>query len=373
VLDLTKKWSFAELKALRRKAMEWFESHGRDLPWRNTSDRYSIWLSEIMLQQTQVATVIPYYQRFLKRFPTIRDLASADLDEVYQLWAGLGYYRRARQLHEAAKMVAENHHGSFPADPLSVHSLPGVGRYTGNAILTFADDAKLPIVEANTQRLYSRLLRWRGVGSSKESQALLWEFATQVLPKESGSGQLNQALMEIGSQLCLPKNPHCLLCPLMKMCPTFAHGEQSLIPSPKKPKEYTELAEAALIIRDPLGRYLLRRCSAAERWAGLWDFPRFDSTHCKTQSSLRKSLASQFQVRFGCGLHLGKAVHQLKHAVTRYRITLTGYEAELDESRGPFACKEIETSWAAPMEIERLALNSSGKRLWNWLQKHPED
>lgn len=326
-----------------------------------------------MLQQTQVATVIPYYHRFLDFFPTVRDLANADLDEIYRLWAGLGYYRRARQLHEAAKQVVENHEGMFPSDPQSVHALPGIGRYTGNAILTFAQDARLPIVEANTQRLYSRLLRWKGLGTSKESQVALWEFATQVLPPSKGSGRLNQALMEIGSQVCLPKNPACLLCPLSKLCPTFAHGEQSLIPAPKKPKEYTELVEAAVVLRDPGGRYLLRRCSQDERWAGLWDFPRFDITACKTPSAVRKSVSSQFQDRFGFGILLGNELHRLKHAVTRYRITLQAYEAEQDGNQGAFVSEKPEMAWCASTKMHDYALNSSGKRLWNWLQKQSND
>lgn len=370
--DSAKQWSPTELRALRKKTIEWFQGHGRDLPWRNTSDRYAIWLSEVMLQQTQVATVIPYYHRFLERFPTVSDLAAADLDEVYRLWAGLGYYRRARQLHAAAKMVSELHHGTFPSEPKDVHDLPGIGRYTGNAVLTFADDARLPIVEANTQRLYSRLIRWKSDGTTQESQKVLWDFASQVLPKGAGSGQLNQALMEIGSQLCLPKNPQCLLCPLIKLCPTFAHGEQSLIPSPKKPKAYTDLVETALIIRDLSGRLLVRRCAASERWAGLWDFLRFDTTNCRTQLDLQKSMEELVQARFGCGIHLGNQVHQLKHAVTRYRITLKALEAELDERQGGFSAPEIETLWVSPSQMNGLALNSSAKRLWNWLQKQRE-
>ena len=285
---------------------------------------------------------------------------------------GLGYYRRARQLHAAAKIVSELHTGTFPSEPKDVHALPGIGRYTGNAVLTFAEDARLPIVEANTQRLYSRLIRWKNDCSTQESQKVLWDFANQVLPKGAGSGQLNQALMEIGSQLCLPKNPQCLLCPLIKLCPTYAHGEQSLIPSPKKRKEYTDLVETALIIRDSSGLLLVRRCSASERWAGLWDFLRFDTTNCKTQLALQKSIEELVQARFGCGILLGNQVHQLKHAVTRYRITLKCFEAELDERQVGFSAPEIETLWGSPLQINGLALNSSAKRLWNWLQKQRE-
>jgi A/G-specific adenine glycosylase len=288
------------------------------------------------------------------------------------LWAGLGYYRRARQLHQAAQQIVEQHDGVFPSEPAQVLALPGIGRYTGNAILTFADDAKLPIVEANTQRLYSRLLRWKSEISAKESQSALWGFAEAILPKKSGSGQLNQAMMEIGSQLCLPKRPTCLLCPLQTICPTFEHGEQHLIPAPKLRKEYTDLNEAAVVIRDAKGRYLMRRCASDERWAGLWDFPRFDTTLCKSQASVRSSLSRQFAERFGSQLHVGNELHQLKHAVTRYRITLTSFEAVLDASETKFSAGKVEIIWCNLAQMEKLAMNASCTRLWNWLKKRSE-
>jgi A/G-specific adenine glycosylase len=240
-----REWNARRLTQLRKRATEWFQANGRVLPWRQTNDPYAIWISEIMLQQTQVATVIPYYLRFLESFPKVIDLANASLDDVYRHWAGLGYYRRARQLHDAAKKVADTHAGTFPTSHVDVANLPGIGRYTVGAILSFATDQRLPIVEANTQRLYARLLHWPEELSSKSSQNALWNFAEQVLPSKSGSGLVNQSLMEIGSQVCTAKTPSCLECPLIDLCPTFANGSQASIPAPKKPKVYTELSEGA--------------------------------------------------------------------------------------------------------------------------------
>ena len=362
-------WTQNDLARLRRLTKKWYSENGRPLPWRQTSDPYAIWVSEIMLQQTQVATVIPYYARFLQSFPSVESLAAAPLDRVYRHWAGLGYYRRARQMHEAAKVVQSELDGTFPTDYGSVSKLPGIGRYTAGAILSFSRDQRQPIVEANTQRLYARLLHLKHETSSKQGQLHLWSFAEIVLPSRSGSGKLNQALMEIGSQICLPRNPLCSVCPLKDLCPTFASGSQSTIPVPKRPKEYTELREAALVIRDIKGRILMHRCAPDERWAGLWDFPRFDVTHCKLSAAEPNSLAAQFSERFGKSILVGKKIHELKHAVTRYRITLKSYEAQIDPSlRGKWRTG-VERTWANPTKQSDLALNSSGKRLWSWLAK----
>jgi A/G-specific adenine glycosylase len=358
-------WTAAGLASVRRKALKWFSKHGRELPWRETDDPYAIWVSEIMLQQTQVATVIPFYHRFLNSFPNVVSLADATIDEVYRHWAGLGYYRRARQMHEAATVVKLTYQGVFPMDFASVLALPGIGRYTAGAILSFSSDQRLPIVEANTQRLYARLLNLREELASKEGQSQLWSFAERVLPKRSGSGAINQALMEIGSQICLPKNPLCLVCPIQSQCPAFASGSQSTIPVPKKPKQITELREAALVIHDDQGRILMRRCGPEERWAGLWDFPRFDVSDCKSIKSERISAATQFKERFGPTVLIGNSFQELKHSVTRYRITLCAYEAALEDSNRRAWKQHTEIQWLKPNEHCELALNSSAKRLWS--------
>ncbi len=236
---------------LIRKLLKWYEYAKRDLPWRSTVDPYSIWVSEIMLQQTQVATVLPYYYRFLERFPTVSNLAKAEEQELLRYWEGLGYYRRAKQLHAAAKKIVEQHHSQFPVDFDEVLNLPGIGRYTAGAICSFAYDQPTPIVEANTQRLYARLLGLREPLTEKASQLALWQFASEVLPAKPGMGSrtINHALMELGALVCTPK-PRCEACPIKSLCPTAKMGLQSEIPAPKKKKIYTDRFFAVVLVRN---------------------------------------------------------------------------------------------------------------------------
>ena len=193
-------------RAFRRQLLAWYRRHKRDLPWRRTSDPYAVWVSEIMLQQTQVATVIPYFERFLAAFPTIRALAAADERDVLRHWEGLGYYRRARQMHLAARVLVAQHAASFPRELDTVRTLPGIGRYTAGAIASIAFDLRAPILEANTVRLLSRLVAFDGDPASTAGQHALWSLADALLPAR-GCGEFNQALMELGSLVCAPPGP----------------------------------------------------------------------------------------------------------------------------------------------------------------------
>ncbi len=251
-----------------------------------------------MLQQTQVATVIPYYHRFLDRFPDPRTLANATEDEVFKLWAGLGYYRRARQLHAAAKQIVALHSGQFPRNLDAVLALPGVGRYTAQAILSFAHDDKLGIVEANTQRLYARLLYLTDPLPWSTSQKQLWDFAERIVPRK-GCGEFNQAMMEIGSQLCTPRNPNCAECPLLPLCPTGERQHTDRVPAPKDKKIITPLTEAAILVRNSSAQWLVRRCKSGERWAGLWDFPRIDVSDCDGELGRNDKIQRAMRDEFG--------------------------------------------------------------------------
>ncbi len=206
-------------------------------------------------------------------FPDVRSLAAADERQVLRLWEGLGYYRRARQLHAAAKRVVAEHAGRFPNDLAALQELPGIGRYTAGAIASIAFDQRAPILEANTIRLLSRLIAYRGDPLKAAGQRILWQTATDILPQKDVA-RFNQALMELGSLVCTPTEPKCDACPLAGVCAAYAADLQDSIPRPKAKKEYTELREAAVVIRRN-GRVLMRECGPDERWAGLWDFPRF--------------------------------------------------------------------------------------------------
>ena len=349
---LDSKWK----QSLRHRLSTWFQSNSRDLPWRRTRDPYHVWVSEIMLQQTQVVTVIPYFERFIVKFPTIAALASADEDQVLRLWEGLGYYRRARQLHKAARVIVAEHDGVFPRDPGAVKALPGIGRYTAGAILSIAFDAREPILEANTIRLFSRLIAYRDDTTSTEGQRILWGAAEDFLPRKN-VGDFNQALMELGSEICTPRDPRCEVCPVAMLCPTRAKGLQNVIPAPKKKTNYEDAWEACVAVWRN-GKVLLRRCEEGERWAGLWDFPRFPA-HAQQGAALHRELGEGVRRLTGYDIAMGEFLQTIKHGVTRFRITLKCYQAEYLSGRrvpGEFA-------WVRPEQLDAYALSVTGRRV----------
>ena len=315
-----------------------------------------------MLQQTQVATVIDYYLRFMKRFPTVKKLAAADQAEVLKLWEGLGYYRRARQLHAAAIAVVDNHGGVFPETFDEVLALPGIGRYTAGAILSIATDQQLPILEGNTIRLYARLLGMKTDPRTTANQKVLWEFAETILPKKR-CGDFNQSLMEIGNQICKPKQPLCDECPISALCPTYVKGWQDIIPAKGKKVVYEDLNEAVVLVAKGKGqqkKWLVRVCGADERWTGLWDFPRYD-----LKDGL---LETQLNEKTGFTATLASTGSPIKHAVTRYRIVLQCFEA--NGLTGRLKKQPTETMWATLDQLQELPMSVTGRKIVKRLQKH---
>lgn len=359
---------FAELfdpsrrRSFRGKLLRWFSRHARDLPWRRTRDPYAVWLSEIMLQQTQVVTVLGYFERFLKRFPDVESLARGDEHEVLRLWEGLGYYRRARQLHRAAGIIVSQHGGEFPRDLESAIRLPGIGRYTAGAILSIAFDARLPIVEANTQRLLSRLAAFRGDPVSGEGQRFLWQFAELLLPRKQ-AGQFNQALMELGSKVCVPRAPDCTQCPIATLCEARRLGLQADIPRPKRRIPSTARREAAVLLQRR-GRVLLVRCPEGGRWAGLWDFPRVPIESEQPADRLRE-LVDKVRSLTGAAIEPGELLHTIRHGVTRYRITLECYAARCLSMGDPPDGAELK--WLRAEQLAHYPLSTTGRNLAQWL------
>ncbi len=258
-------------RRLPRRLLRWFAAHRRDLPWRRDRDPYRIWVSEVMLQQTQATTVVPYFERFLQAFPTLADLAAADEQQVLRLWEGLGYYRRARDLLRTARLLAAAHGGRFPDDPAALDGLPGLGRYTRNAVLSQAFDRRLPVLEANSQRVLSRLFGRTGDPSRGPEQRWLWAAAEALLPPRR-AGDFNQALMELGALVCTPAAPRCPECPLAADCAARRLGLQEAIPARTPPPETVNVREAAVVVRRGEQVLLLQR-PATGRWASLWEFP----------------------------------------------------------------------------------------------------
>ncbi len=275
----------------RRRLLAWFDQHQRDLPWRRDRDPYRIWVSEVMLQQTTVAAVVPYFERFLAAFPTLADLAAADEQAVLRLWEGLGYYRRARDLSRAARVLQRQHAGSLPDDPDLLAKLPGFGLYTRNAVLSQAFDRRLPIVEANSQRVLSRLLGLRDDPRGGAGRRTLWAAAEALLPKVR-VGAYNQALMELGALVCTPKTPRCDACPVADRCRARLLGLQEAIPDKAPKTPITTVRESAVVIWRDDRVLLARRPQHATRWAGLWEFPHGPLLEAETHESAALRLAA---------------------------------------------------------------------------------
>ncbi|MDA8563423.1 A/G-specific adenine glycosylase [Mariniblastus sp.] len=356
----------AQRTAFRRRLLKWFDANQRDLPWRKKRTPYRIWVSEIMLQQTQVATVIDYYRRFMKRFPSVKKLAAAEQSEVLKLWEGLGYYRRARQLHAAAQQVVDQHGGKFPTDFDSVLALPGIGRYTAGAILSISLDQRLPILEGNTIRLFARLLAMPDDPRTTANQKVLWKFSESILPSKR-CGDFNQALMELGSEICTPKKPDCSRCPVSNDCPTFVQSLQDQIPAAGKKTKFEDLHEAVVVVRKGQGtrtRFLVRQCGSDERWSGLWDFPRYKVA---STDDVEADLSNQLKAQTGLAAVVRPTTKRIKHAVTKYRITLDCFVA--DGPTGRLKKNQTATQWLTADELSDLPMSTTGRKIAKALDK----
>jgi A/G-specific adenine glycosylase len=337
------------------RLLAWFDAHHRPLPFRESRDAYRIWVSEVMLQQTTVAAVVPYFQRFVKRFPTVTDLAKADEAEVLALWEGLGYYRRVKHLHAAAKILA-SHGNDLPDDPAIWAELPGVGRYILGAVLSQAFDRRLPIVEANTLRLLSRLFGYRDDPRSSAGQKWLWATAEAILPKRR-IGDFNQALMELGALVCTPTNPKCGDCPLRRNCIARKTDAVKDIPPKPKPTTVTNVVEVVLVARRGETLLLGHRPDGI-RWAGLWELPHGEIAAGETIAEAAKRLGREL---LGVTVRAGDIGEVVKQQVTRFAISLTPVTVTF---RGnPNARFHTSLDWVAPAAAKRLAMPVAMRRL----------
>ena len=378
---------------LRQRLAAWYGEQARDLPWRGTRDPYAIWISEIMLQQTTVATVRPRFGAFLAVFPTIAALATAKEEAVLRQWEGLGYYRRARQLHAAAQRIVAEHNGQFPREIEAIRALPGIGRYTAGAIASIAFDQRQPILEANTLRVWARLLAEPRPLTSAAAQERLWQAAEMILPKNTtgqasgtqgsdflSSGTINQALMDLGSGVCLPRAPLCLLCPVNSLCTARQLGTPEKFPAQAEKTNWTLRHEAAVLVRDKQQRVLVVQYAEKQRWAGMWDLPRLTVSigeAIPTQAKLEdEAFAVDVQLKFqnllGTTVKLGDLLHRMKHGVTRYKITLDLFAAKLAKppAKFPKLAPALQAArWVTPAELHELPLSTTGrslvKKIWS--------
>jgi len=345
------------LNSLRRRLLAWFDANRRDLPWRRDRDPYSIWVSEVMLQQTQVATASGYFRDFLAAFPTIADLAAADEQDVLRTWEGLGYYRRARDLHRAARIVVAEH-GGIPKDPEAWERLPGVGRYIRNAVLSQAFDLRLPVLEANTRRVLARFFGQRGDLGKSQVQESLWRGAEALLPRRR-VGDFNQALMELGALVCTANSPRCNECPLIRQCVAKRNGLQAEIPVKARRPAPLEVREVAVVVRRGGTVLLAQRPSNAPRWANMWEFPHLALAPGETHEEGALRILTEV---LDLQVELGEDVLTIRHGVTRFRITMVCYEAAYRgrEFRSKFYSQAL---WLEPHQLADYPVSAPQRRL----------
>jgi A/G-specific adenine glycosylase len=364
----------SKLQKLVPLLLNWFAANARDLPWRRTRDPYAIWVSEIMLQQTQVKTVIPYWNRWLRELPTIKSAANASVDKIHKLWEGLGYYTRVRNLQKAAQFIMAQHNGGFPQNFDDVLALPGIGRYTAGAICSIAFNQPTPILDGNVIRVLARIFSIGGNPKEKETNARLWRLAEELVSIAGGArlrravtsnlgstesrptdeqncSFLNQSLMELGALVCTPRNPQCRICPAKKLCVAFRENRVEQLPNPGKRATATARRFAAFIVESK-GRFLVRQRPAGVVNAHLWEFPNVEVPGTKPDA------AAAFQKLFGVKPKAIQPLRTVKHSITRYRITL---EAHLVSLTKPLV--KASGHWLESAQFDSIAFTAAHRKI----------
>lgn len=335
------------------KLKRWFLTEKRDLPWRNDPSPYKVWISEMMLQQTQVAVVIPYFERWMQRFPKIKDLAEAHIDEVIKMWEGLGYYSRARYLHAGAQTVMELFNGELPSDPEKLKKIKGLGAYTIGAIRSFAFHQRTAAVDGNVLRVLSRYFSIVENIHNTSVRKRIWGLAEDLLPEQE-SWIINEALIELGATVC-KKKPQCPLCPLRSSCQGFLKGHAGTLPIKNKPKQIELLYRAVAVIIHSNGSVLLRRGKKGEIMSDLHEFPYFETS---SEGMCPEGLKNKISYELNLVLQIEKELEQIHHSFTRYRVALspvlfsTNIHSEIE---GYF--------WAPCHALEKMAFSSGHKRI----------
>lgn len=342
--------------------LRWYHAHKRDLPWRRLGhDPYAVWVSEIMLQQTTVAAVVPFYERWMARFPTLRILAEAPLDDVLKHWAGLGYYARARNLHRGAQTVMALHHGQVPSEPAALLALPGVGRYTAGAIASIAFGQDAPILDANVIRVLSRVYAVAGDPKvSSAVQAQLWTLAETLIPPGQAA-DFNQAMMELGALVCAPAAPQCVACPVSPLCAAYALGEPTAFPQFTQVKKWLDIEDVSVAVRDSQGRVLMaQRSPALPLWGGLWELPRATRQAGEPLADCAARAACEAT---GIRVTNLRPFGHVKHVVANRRVTLHGWQGDAADDFADGAGHAHALAWEPPDRISRYALATPQTKL----------
>jgi len=347
-----------KISAIVKNLLEWYAKNARDLPWRRTKDPYAIHVSEIMLQQTQVKTVIPFWERWMQELPTISAVAQADSDRLHKLWEGLGYYTRVRNLQKAAQTIMTRHGGTFPVAFDDVLALPGIGRYTAGAICSIAFNQPTPILDGNVIRVLTRVFSIAENPREKATNAGLWELAESLATHASrvpdhGCSHLNQSLMELGALVCTPRNAQCQVCPLKKPCVAFREGRVEALPNLGRREPPTARRFVAFLIERG-GKFLVRQRPVAVVNALLWEFP-----NVEIHGPGSVVPADIFAAEFGFAAREIAPLVTIKHSITRYRITLEAFRV----TAGRSDLGKSGAQWKSPAQMQALAFTSAHRKI----------
>jgi A/G-specific adenine glycosylase len=351
------------IESIQRRLLAWYSIEARELPWRQTSDPYAILVSEVMLQQTRIETVIPYYERFLQRFPSIDALARASIDEVLIVWEGLGYYRRAHNLHRAANRVVDEMGGELPSSASGLAGLPGIGEYTAAAVASIAFGHDEPVLDGNVIRVLSRLFLIEGDPGRAQTRKKLRETAERLLRRGDASA-FNQALMDLGARICLPRTPRCALCPVRAECDADDVGVQSEYPQRKrrKPIPHVDVVAGVVWRGEPLeagSPFLIAQRKAGDMLGGLWEFP---GGRVEPGEEKEEALARELLEELGIIVGVGALLMVVEHAYTHFRMSLHVYHGRL-ESGWPRAIDCAAWAWIGPEDLDRYPLSTADRAI----------
>jgi A/G-specific adenine glycosylase len=334
------------------KLMNWYRKNARDLPWRRTKDPYKIWISEIMLQQTTVNAVIPFYERWISLFPTIKDVAQSSEPVILKMWQGLGYYQRAKNIHKAAQIICAEYHEQIPQDPVTLRSLPGFGPYTVGAVLSIAFDQRQPIIDANVRRVVMRQLASEGVADVSQDPAIL-DFLSDVMPQKENY-IFNQALMELGALVCRNREPLCLVCPVKSTCLAYEKGIQEIIPTPKK-KIIKDIYAVIAVIQKG-NKYLIQKRSSKGLLADLWEFP---GGKIEKGETPREALKREVKEELAVDLSAAEHFVNLKHFYTQFRVHLNVWKCSIKDN----PTLNANLKWVTPTQLSTYPMPSGSAKI----------
>lgn len=359
----------ASLKIVMSAKLEpWFKDNARTMPWRETTDPYAIWISEMMLQQTQVATVIPYFDRFMTAYPTVDKLAAAPLDSVLKIWEGLGYYSRCRNLHKAAKVIMDQYGGVYPTEFNDVLALPGVGRYSAGAICSFAYHQKVPLLDGNVKRILARLLNDDQLINLPSVEKQHWVWITELLDASDDPYTFNQAIMELGATVCTPKNVKCLLCPLNGDCQAFQAGTVEDLPNKEKAKAVPHKDIGVALIQNKQGLYFIQQRPETGLLANLWEFPGGKQEEGET---IEVTITREIKEEIGYTVKVIRHALDVNHAYSHFKVTLHVYHclmkaSELDKSPELNAAQQYK--WSTLEDMSSLAFPKANHAILSYLK-----